>query len=128
MEPVAGSTKPAYGTVELPKREKKLWTSSDYWLLASLKLLVFALTSASYYYYALLPAWEADRSISWTKKSTLTVTWITTLFEAEWKQRDFADIDLYNIYTHTRSYTYTYIFFQIPFKICIPKGYIAYIM
>lgn len=37
---------------------------------------------ASYYFYALLPAWEADHALSWTKSSTLTVNWMAELLEA----------------------------------------------
>ena len=48
----------------------------------SLTVLVFTLTASSYYYYALLPAWEADSSLDWTKSSTLLVNWSTTLCEA----------------------------------------------
>lgn len=48
----------------------------------SLTVLVFTLTASSYYYYALLPAWEADSNLGWTKSSTLLVNWSTTLCEA----------------------------------------------
>ena len=37
---------------------------------------------ASYYFFALLPAWEADHALKWTKSSTLTVNWMAELLEA----------------------------------------------
>eukprot|EP00438_Fugacium_kawagutii_P027489 Skav205598 [mRNA] locus=scaffold460:149955:151271:+ [translate_table: standard] len=76
-----GSVK-SYGTTPLPKPGNKLWSTSDYEVTVSLFLLVFTLTVGSYYYYALLPAWEADSDLGWTKRSTLIVNWTTTLCEA----------------------------------------------
>ena len=76
-----GTAAKSYGTTPLPKR-LKLWSTSDYEIASSLSLIVFTLTASSYYYYALLPAWEMDHPLDWTKRSTLVVNWATTFCEA----------------------------------------------
>ena len=58
-----GTVVKSYGTTQLPKPGNKLWSTSDYEVALSLSLIVFTLTASSYYYYALLPAWEADAPI-----------------------------------------------------------------
>lgn len=77
-----GTVVKSYGTTQLPKPGNKLWSTSDYEVALSLSLIVFTLTASSYYYYALLPAWEADAPLEWTKRSTPVVNWVTTLCEA----------------------------------------------
>lgn len=78
-----GGVARSYGTTPLPKPDgSKAWSASDYEVTCSLTVLVFTLTASSYYYYALLPAWEADSNLGWTKSSTLLLNWSTTLCEA----------------------------------------------
>jgi len=78
-----GGVARSYGTTPLPKPDgSKAWSAADYEVACSLTVLVFTLTASSYYYYALLPAWEADSNLGWTKSSTLLVNWSTTLCEA----------------------------------------------
>lgn len=72
-----------YGATGLPKPfPKEAPQPGEFYLMLSQAVIVFTSTSATYYFWALLPAWEADPTLDWSIKETTTVNWSTTLCEA----------------------------------------------
>ncbi|OLP86106.1 Beta-carotene isomerase D27, chloroplastic [Symbiodinium microadriaticum] len=70
-----------YGTTKLPK-SKSGWASEELFLLTGLVCIIFSTIASTYYYWALLPAWEADESLGWTKSTTTLISWSSTVAEA----------------------------------------------
>eukprot|EP00438_Fugacium_kawagutii_P031721 Skav215983 [mRNA] locus=scaffold4378:24703:38550:+ [translate_table: standard] len=70
-----------YGATALPKPAKGL-PHGEFSLILSQAVVVFTCTAGTYYFWALLPAWEADRELRWSVEDTTTVNWSTTLCEA----------------------------------------------
>eukprot|EP00439_Symbiodinium_sp_Y106_P002964 s2434_g1.t1 len=70
-----------YGTTTLPK-SKSGWASEELFLLTGLVCIIFSTIGSTYYYWALLPAWEADESLGWTKSTTTLISWSSAVAEA----------------------------------------------
>lgn len=78
-----GGQQQNYGSSQLPKpAAKAIPLPRELNLILSQSVLVFTSTAATYYFWALLPSWEADPALGWSKSETLTVNWSTTLSEA----------------------------------------------
>ncbi|CAJ1375220.1 unnamed protein product, partial [Effrenium voratum] len=75
-------TKDALSMRQKLRAEKEAVLGSESHLVVCLSVIVFAITACSYYFWGLLPAWEADAKLGWTKTTTLTVNWSCTLCEA----------------------------------------------
>lgn len=91
MDPLSGSmgVGESYGAVdaELPKGKPQVRLEPDDKLhgtplVSCLAVIVFTVTGGTYYFWSVLPAWEADSHLGWSKTSTLQVNWTTTLAEA----------------------------------------------
>mmetsp|Transcript_28031 Transcript_28031/g.52557 ORF Transcript_28031/g.52557 Transcript_28031/m.52557 type:complete len:448 (-) Transcript_28031:97-1440(-) len=69
-----------YGAAKLSLPNKE-WTPEDISLLTGLALIIYSTVGSTYYYWSLLPAWEADAELGWTRSTTSLVTWGSTLME-----------------------------------------------